>query len=108
MSHEFQFSLNKSYQVAKAAGILYGPVGTPQERLIRGGNLFWVATIFSGDWTSHLAEKINHIYRVLFAGCTVRKTVAGMNAKTAIDCATQLGNEMTSVAGEIEQAQNRG
>jgi hypothetical protein len=108
MSHAFNFRLNKSFQVAKAAEVLYGTVGTPQERLIRGGTLFWVATIFSGDWTSQLAEKINHICRVLFAGGTVRKTVAGMNSKTASECATQLGNEMTSVAAEIEQAQNRG
>ncbi len=55
-----------------------------------------------------LAEKINHICRVLFADGTVRKTVAGMNTKTASACATQLGNEMTGVAAEIEQAQNQG
>jgi hypothetical protein len=108
MPHEFNFSLNKSLQVAKAAEVLYGTIGTPQERLIRGGTLFWVATIFSGDWTSQLAEKISHICRVLFAGGTLRKTAAGMNAKTASECATQLGNEMTSVAAEIEQAQNQG
>ena len=108
MSHEFSFSLNKSLQVSKAVEVLYGTVGTPQERLIRGGTLFWVATIFSGDWTSHLAEKINHICRVLFAGGTLRKTVAGMNAKTASECATQLGNEMTIVAAAIEQAENQG
>jgi len=108
MADAFSFRLNKSSQVAKAAGVLYGTVGTPQERLIRGGTLFWVATIFSGDWTSQLAEKISHICRVLFAGGTVRKTVAGMSTKTAIECATQLGTEMRNVATEIEQAQNQG
>jgi hypothetical protein len=108
MSNRFQFSLNTSSQVAKAAEVLYGTAGTPQERLIRGGTLFWVATIFSGDWTSHLAQKVNHICRVLFAGGTVRKTVARMDTKTAGRCATQLGNEMASVATEIGQAQNRG
>ena len=108
MSHEFQFTLNKSCQVAKAAAVLYGTNGTPQERLIRGGTLFWVATIFSGDWTSHLAEKVNHICRVLFAGGTVRKTVARMDTRTASECATQLGNEMTSVAADLRQVQNEG
>ena len=108
MSHAFSFSLNKSHQIARAAELLHGTFGTPQERLIRGGTLFWAATIFSGDWTSQLTEKVNHICRVLFAGGTLRKTVARMDTKTANKCAMQLGNEMTSVAAEIEQAQSQG
>jgi hypothetical protein len=106
MSDQFQFSLNKSDQITKAAEVLQGTVRTPQERLIRGGTLFWVATIFSGDWSSRLAAKINHICRILFAGGTVRRTVSGMDAETASKCATQLGNEMNSVAAQIQQAEN--
>ena len=107
MVHAFKFSLVHSGQIARAAEVLHGTAGTPQERLIRGGTLFWAATIFSGDWTSQLAENINHICRVLFANGTVRKTVARMDAKTASECASELGNEMTSVAAEIEQGQNQ-
>lgn len=93
--------------ITKAAEILNGTTGAPQERLVRGFKAFYRATIVSEDWPAHLWDKYNGICELVLAGGTLQKTADGMSLETANACAKRVATDMTDLAAAVELARTQ-
>jgi hypothetical protein len=96
------------HPIAQAANFLTTGPGTPQEKLVLGGKLIWIARTLSGDWTPDLLERANSIYGGLLKDSTLKKTVGQMDETTANRCLKQLTKDTTELAAAIEQVKDRG
>ena len=96
------------HPIAQAANFLTSGRGTSKEKLIHGGKLIWVARVFPGDWTPDLLARANSIYRSLFTGGTVQKTVEQMDENAASKCLKQLTKDVVQLAAEMEQGRSQG
>lgn len=99
--------LDQVHSILQAAEILVDSVGTPQERLAKGFKAFRRATILSTDWSAALWEKYDFICDILLAGGTWQKTIAGMDPKTASECASQVSEVMKDLAIAVAVARNK-
>jgi hypothetical protein len=99
--------LNQFHSITQAAEILTGPLGTPQERLVRGFKAFWRATIVNNDWPPDLRDKYDGICDIALAGGTLQKTADRMDSQAAGECATQLSKSMKDLGVAVELARTR-
>lgn len=96
--------LDQFESIVQAAQIVAGDRGTPQQRLAEGFRAFRRATRSSGDWPAPLWEKYDEICHLLLARGSWQKTLDGMDAETANECAARVSHAMNDLATAVELA----